>query len=89
VGSNIWIEGPEKSSGNYVKNRAADGYARMAEEPACTLLHLGSGLGNGLANLHNTSRARVPIINLVGQLATFHLHHDTPFSSEIESIARP
>jgi len=68
---------------------AADGYARMAEEPACTLLHLGPGLANGLANLHNAYRARVPIINLVGQHATFHLHHDTPLTSDIESIARP
>ena len=68
---------------------AADGYARMAEKPACTLLHLGPGLGNGLANLHNASRARVPIINLVGQHATYHLHHDTPLASDIEGIARP
>ena len=68
---------------------AADGYARMAEKPACTLLHLGPGLGNGLANLHNASRALVPIINVVGQHATYHLHHDTPLVSDIEGIARP
>jgi acetolactate synthase I/II/III large subunit len=68
---------------------AADGYARMAEKPACTLLHLGPGLGNGLANLHNASRAQVPIINLVGQHATHHLRHDTPLTSDIEGIARP
>lgn len=68
---------------------AADGYARMAEKPASTLLHLGPGLGNGLANLHNASRARVPIVNLVGQHATYHLHHDTPLTSDIEAIARP
>ncbi len=68
---------------------AADGYARMAERPAGTLLHLGPGLGNGLANLHNASRARVPMINLVGQHATYHLHHDTPLTSDIEAIARP
>jgi acetolactate synthase I/II/III large subunit len=68
---------------------AADGYARMAEEPACTLLHLGPGFGNGLANTHNAYRARVPIVNLVGQHATFHLHHDTPLTSDIEAIARP
>ncbi len=68
---------------------AADGYARMAEKPACTLLHLGPGLANGLANLHNASRARVPIINLVGQHATYHLQHDTPLASDIEGIARP
>jgi acetolactate synthase-1/2/3 large subunit len=68
---------------------AADGYARMAEKPACTLLHLGPGLANGLANLHNASRARVPIINLVGQHATYHLQYDTPLKSDIEAIARP
>jgi len=68
---------------------AADGYARMAEKPASTLLHLGPGLGNGLANLHNASRARVPIVNLVGQHASYHLRHDTPLVSDIEGIARP
>jgi acetolactate synthase-1/2/3 large subunit len=68
---------------------AADGYARMADKPACTLLHLGPGLGNGIANLHNASRARVPIVNLVGQHATYHLEHDTPLTSVIEGIARP
>ena len=68
---------------------AADGYARMAGRPACTLLHLGPGLGNGLANLHNASRAQVPIINIVGQHATYHLRYDTPLTSDIEGIARP
>lgn len=68
---------------------AADGYARMAQKPACTLLHLGPGLGNGLANLHNASRAEVPIVNLVGQHATDHLQHDTPLTSDVEGIARP
>jgi acetolactate synthase I/II/III large subunit len=68
---------------------AADGYARMAGKPACTLLHLGPGMGNGLANLHNASRAQVPIINVIGQHATYHLQHDTPLASDIEGIARP
>jgi acetolactate synthase I/II/III large subunit len=68
---------------------AADGYARMAEKPACTLLHLGPGLSNGLANLHNANRAQVPIVNVVGQHATYHLRHDTPLTSDIEAIARP
>jgi acetolactate synthase I/II/III large subunit len=68
---------------------AADGYARMAEKPACTLLHLGPGLANGIANLHNASRAHVPIVNLVGQHATAHLQYDTPLVSDIEGIARP
>ena len=68
---------------------AADGYARMAEKPACTLLHLGPGLANGIANLHNAFRAHVPIINVVGQHATDHIPHDTPLTSDIECIARP
>ena len=71
-----------------VATGAADGYARMAGKPACTLLHLGPGLGNGLANLHNARRAEVPLINIVGQHATSHLHYDTPLTSDIESIAR-
>src|SRR5271157_6494153 len=68
---------------------AADGYARMAGKPACSLLHLGPGLANGLANLHNAGRAQVPIVNIVGQHATYHLRHDTPLTSDIEAIARP
>src|SRR5208282_2080346 len=52
---------------------AADGYSRMARKPACTLLHLGPGLANGSANLHNSRRAYTPMVNLVGQHATFHL----------------
>lgn len=67
---------------------AADGYARMAGKPASTLLHLGPGLANGLANLHNARRAHVPLINLIGQHATYHLRHDTPLTSDIESLAR-
>jgi acetolactate synthase I/II/III large subunit len=68
---------------------AADGYARVAGKPACTLLHLGPGLANGVANLHNTSRAQVPLINIVGQHATYHLRYDAPLTSDIEAIARP
>jgi acetolactate synthase-1/2/3 large subunit len=68
---------------------AADGYARMTGKPACTLVHLGPGLANGLANLHNARRAQVPIVNLIGQHATYHLHHDTPLTSDIEAIAGP
>jgi len=68
---------------------AADGYARMTRKPASTLLHLGPGLGNGLANLHNARRANVPIVNLIGQHALPHLPLDTPLTSDIEGIARP
>jgi len=68
---------------------AADGYARMAGKPACTLLHLGPGFANGLANLHNASRAHSPIVNLIGQHAISHLAKDTPLNSDIEGIARP
>jgi acetolactate synthase-1/2/3 large subunit len=68
---------------------AADGYARMVRKPACTLLHLGPGLANGIANLHNASRAQVPIVNIVGQHATGHLRYDAPLTSDIEALARP
>ena len=72
-----------------VVTAAADGYARMAGKPACTLLHLGPGFANGLANLHNAWRAHSPIINLIGQHAISHLAKDTPLNSDIEAIARP
>lgn len=68
---------------------AADGYARMADKPAATLLHLGPGLANGLANLHNARRAKSPMINVVGDHAVHHLRHDAPLTSDIESLARP
>lgn len=71
-----------------VATGAADGYARMADAPAATLLHLGPGLGNGLANLHNARRAKVPVINIVGDHATYHVQHDSPLQSDIETIAR-
>lgn len=66
---------------------AADGYARMAGKPAATLLHLGPGLGNGLANLHNARRGRTPIVNIVGDHATYHKQYDAPLESDIDSIA--
>ncbi|MGF9761654.1 acetolactate synthase large subunit [Microvirga sp. 0TCS3.31] len=72
-----------------VVTAAADGYARMADKPAATLLHLGPGLANGLANLHNARRARTPMINIVGDHASYHLQHDAPLTSDIESLARP
>ncbi|HYW05287.1 MAG TPA: acetolactate synthase large subunit [Gammaproteobacteria bacterium] len=72
-----------------VATGAADGYARMTDRPACTLLHLGPGLANGLANLHNAWRARVPLVNLVGDHATYHRQFDAPLTSDIESYARP
>ena len=65
----------------------ADGYGRMAEKPACTLLHLGPGLANGLANLHNARRARTPVVNIVGDHATYHARYDAPLQSDIASIA--
>lgn len=68
---------------------AADGYGRMAGKPASTLLHLGPGLGNGLANLHNAKKANTPIINIVGQHATYHIQYDAPLNSDIVGIARP
>ncbi len=66
---------------------AADGYARMAGRPAATLLHLGPGLGNGLANLHNARRAHTPVVNIVGDHATYHKQYDAPLESDIDAIA--
>jgi acetolactate synthase I/II/III large subunit len=68
---------------------AADGYARMLGRPACTLLHLGPGLANGVANLHNASRAQIPIVNIVGEHPAYHLRYDAPLTSDIEAIAKP
>ncbi len=68
---------------------AADGYARMAGKPACTLLHLGPGLANGLANLHNARRANSPVVNVVGEHATYHRALDAPLTSDIEGFAAP
>jgi acetolactate synthase-1/2/3 large subunit len=71
-----------------VATGAADGYGRMADKPAATLLHLGPGLGNGIANLHNARRARTPIVNVVGDQATYHRAFDAPLSSDIDALAR-
>jgi acetolactate synthase I/II/III large subunit len=68
---------------------AADGYGRMAEKPAMTLLHLGPGFANGIANLHNARRARSPIVNLIGDHATWHVSADAPLTSDIVSLAKP
>jgi len=67
---------------------AADGYARMTDRPAATLLHCGPGLANGLANLHNARRARSPIVNLVGDQATYHRPLDAPLTADTEGFAR-
>lgn len=68
---------------------AADGYARMARKPASTLLHLGPGFGNALANVHNARKGCVPMVNIVGDHATYHLEYDAPLTSDIEGIAGP
>lgn len=70
-----------------VATGAADGYARIADRPAAVLLHLGPGLGNGLANLHNARRARVPMVVVVGDHATYHKKYDAPLESDIEAVA--
>ncbi|TPG58507.1 acetolactate synthase large subunit [Roseomonas nepalensis] len=67
----------------------ADGYFRIAEKPACTLLHCGPGLANGLANLHNARRARSGIVNVVGDQATYHRPFDAPLTADTEGWARP
>ena len=71
-----------------VATGAADGYARMTGRPAATLLHLGPGLGNGLANLHNARRARSPVVNIVGDHAISHRPYDAQLQSDIETVAR-
>jgi acetolactate synthase-1/2/3 large subunit len=70
-----------------VATGAADGYARVTQRPAATLLHLGPGLANGWANLHNARRAHVPMLNIVGDHATYHVTHDAPLQSDIVAIA--
>jgi acetolactate synthase-1/2/3 large subunit len=72
-----------------VATGAADGYGRMTGRPAATLLHLGPGLANGLANLHNARRAGTPLVNVVGDHATYHKRFDAPLESDIDSLARP
>jgi acetolactate synthase-1/2/3 large subunit len=68
---------------------AADGYFRMKGTPASTLLHLGPGLANGLANLHNAKKANSGIVNIVGQHAVYHIAYNAPLTSDIEGLARP
>jgi len=72
-----------------VATGAADGYGRIAGKPAATLLHLGPGLANGLANLHNARRASTPVVNVVGDHATYHLQYDALLTSDIVGFARP
>ena len=71
-----------------VATGAADGFARVSGRPAATLLHLGPGLANGWANLHNARRARVPVVNIVGDHATHHARLDAPLQSDLDSLAR-
>jgi len=68
---------------------AADGYYRIADKPASTLLHLGPGLGNGLANLHNAKKANSGVVNIVGEHALHHIECDAPLTADIEGVARP
>lgn len=72
-----------------VATGAADGYARMTGRPAATLLHLGPGLSNAQANVHNARRARSPMVNIIGDHATHHQAHDAPLASDIAGLARP
>jgi acetolactate synthase-1/2/3 large subunit len=66
---------------------AADGYARMTGSPALTLLHLGPGLANGIANLHNAHRAKTPVVNIIGDHASWHRPADAPLSMDIQTLA--
>lgn len=72
-----------------VATGAADGWARMMDRPASTLLHLGPGLANGLANIHNAKRAGVGMVNVIGEHSTRHLKYDAPLTSDIQGLARP
>ena len=72
-----------------VATGAADGYGRIADKPACTLLHLGPGYANGAANLHNARRAFTPIVNVIGDHATYHRQYDAPLNSDIPALAAP
>jgi len=72
-----------------VATGAADGYGRIADKPACTLLHLGPGYANGAANLHNARRAHTPIVNVIGDHATYHRQYDAPLNSDIPALAAP
>jgi acetolactate synthase I/II/III large subunit len=68
---------------------AADGHYRMLRRPASTLLHLGPGVANGLANLHNAKKAHSGIVNIVGEHATYHIAYDAPLTADIEGVAAP
>ena len=70
-----------------VATGCADGYGRMTQRPAATLLHCGPGFANGIANLHNARRAHTPVVNLVGDHATWHRQHNPPLASDIEGLA--
>jgi acetolactate synthase-1/2/3 large subunit len=72
-----------------VVSGAAEGYSRMSGKPDATLLHLGPGLGNSHANLHNAKKARTAIVKIDGEHATYHLKHDAPLTADIEGVARP
>ena len=72
-----------------VASGAADGYARVSGRPAATLLHLGPGYANAMANLHNARRAQTPVVNIVGEHASYHIQYDAPLTTDIESLARP
>ncbi|WP_261537976.1 acetolactate synthase large subunit [Burkholderia multivorans] len=72
-----------------VATGAADGWYRMKDTPASTLLHLGPGLANGLANVHNAKRASSGMVNIIGEHSTSHLKYNPPLTSDIEGLARP
>src|SRR3954463_5778092 len=72
-----------------VATGAADGYGRIAGKPACTLLHLGPGYGNGVANLHNARRAFTPIVNVIGDHAPYPRQYDAPLNSDIATLVKP
>ena len=72
-----------------VATGAADGFARIACRPAMTLLHLGAGYGNGIANIHNAMKGNVPMINVIGDHATYHRKFDAPLTCDLETLIKP
>lgn len=72
-----------------VATGAADGFARISGTPAMTLLHLGAGFGNGIANIHNAMKGHVPMINVIGDHATYHRKYDAPLTCDLETLVKP
>jgi acetolactate synthase-1/2/3 large subunit len=67
---------------------AADAYARITGRPALGLYHLGPGFANALANVHNARRHHTPMVNVIGDQASWHLEADAPLTSDIAALSQ-